>query len=140
MAEKLQAPMALIHKERQEANKVSRMFLVGNVTGKDAVIVDDMADTCGTIIEAARTLKANGANRIVACVVHPVLSGDALNKLENSKCIDALICTNTLPVNRNNSTVSKTTNLELIEVDISPVFSEVIKRIHRGDSISSLFE
>ena len=133
MAERMKLPMALIHKERQEAGKVSRMLLVGNVSGKDAVIVDDMADTCGTVIEASKTLKANGVNRIVACIVHPVFSGDALRKLESSD-IDTIIHTNTLPVNKQDST------LNFIQIDISPVFAEVIRRIHRGESISSLFE
>jgi ribose-phosphate pyrophosphokinase len=133
MAEKMKVPMALIHKERQQASKVSRMLLVGNVSGKDAVIVDDMADTCGTIIEAAKTLKANGVNRIIASVIHPVFSGDALKRLENSQ-IDTIIHTNTLPVNFKNS------RIKFIEIDISSVFAEVIIRIHRGDSISSLFE
>ncbi len=126
-------PMALIHKERQAASTVSRMLLVGNVDGKEAVIVDDMADTCGTIVEAAKTLKANGARRIVACVIHPVFSGDALKKLENS-FIDTIIHTNTLPVRKTESLI------KFIEIDISSVFAEVIRRIHRGDSISTLFE
>lgn len=136
VAERLKLPVALIHKERKEANSIAKMFLVGNVSGRDVVIVDDMVDTCGTIIEAASVLKANGAQRIIAAVVHPVFSGNALARLRES-CIDTIIFTNTLPVKE--AEFSYPDQLKMIQVDIAPIFSEVIRRIHCGDSISSLF-
>lgn len=89
--------VAIINKKREQANKVSSMELVGSVTGADVIIVDDIVDTAGTLCKAAELLKEKGAKRVFACVTHPLLSGNAISKIENS-VIDRLVVVDTIPV------------------------------------------
>ncbi|UYV81482.1 PRPS1, partial [Cordylochernes scorpioides] len=96
LAERLNLPFAVIHKERKVANEVASMLLVGDVRDSPAVLVDDMADTCGTICLAASKLKEAGAAEIYAIVTHGVLTGKALERLNNS-CFEAVVVTNTIP-------------------------------------------
>ena len=124
---------ALFHKERKKANEVSRMVLVGNVRGRVAVLVDDMADTCGTICLAASQLAEAGAARVLAIVTHGILSGRALEALEESK-LEKLVVTNTIPQDAHAAACDK---IEVI--DIGPVLGEVIRRSHYGESVSQLF-
>ncbi|SCU83773.1 LAFA_0D05688g1_1 [Lachancea sp. 'fantastica'] len=130
IADKLDLNFALIHKERQKANEVSRMVLVGDVRGKSCLLVDDMADTCGTLVKACDTLFENGAKEVIAVVTHGIFSGSAKEKLRNSR-ISRMVCTNSLPV-----------DLELDicdQIDISPTLAEAIRRLHNGESVSYLF-
>ncbi|KAH3673679.1 hypothetical protein WICMUC_003582 [Wickerhamomyces mucosus] len=129
-ADKLDLNFALIHKERQKANEVSRMVLVGDVTDKVCILIDDIADTCGTLAKAADTLLSNGAKEVISVVTHGVFSGAAQEKLNNSK-LTKLICTNTLPVSIDYP--------KLDQIDISPTLAEAIRRLHNGESISYLF-
>ena len=85
LADRLDLNFALIHKERARANEVSRMVLVGDVTDKICVIVDDMADTCGTLAKAAEVLLDNNAKEVIAIVTHGILSGNAIKNINNSK-------------------------------------------------------
>ncbi len=87
---------ALIHKERKKANEVASMVLVGDAKGKIAILVDDMADTCGTICHAADKLMEAGATKIYAILTHGIFSGPALNRI-NSACFEAVVVTNTIP-------------------------------------------
>lgn len=96
IADRLNLDFALIHKERKRANEVSRMVLVGDVRGKIAILVDDMADTCGTLGLAAKTLVENGAEKVYAIVAHGILSGKAI-KVINDSVIEKLVVTNTIP-------------------------------------------
>jgi ribose-phosphate pyrophosphokinase len=96
IADRLNLDFALIHKERKRANEVSRMVLVGDVQGKIAILVDDMADTCGTLGLAAKTLVENGALKVYAIVAHGILSGKAI-KVINESVIEKLVVTNTIP-------------------------------------------
>jgi ribose-phosphate pyrophosphokinase len=96
LADRLDLNFALIHKERSRPNEVSRMTLVGDVTDKIAILVDDMADTCGTLCKAADVLMENGAKEVVAIVTHGILSGDACEKVSNSK-LSRLVVTDTVP-------------------------------------------
>lgn len=96
IADRLNMDFALIHKERKRANEVSRMVLVGDVRGKIAILVDDMADTCGTLGLAAKTLIDNGAEKVYAIVAHGILSGKAI-KVINESVIEKLVVTNTIP-------------------------------------------
>jgi ribose-phosphate pyrophosphokinase len=96
LADRLDLNFALIHKERSRPNEVSRMTLVGDVTGKIAILVDDMADTCGTLCKAADVLMENGAKEVVAIVTHGILSGDACEKVSNSR-LSRLVVTDTVP-------------------------------------------
>ncbi|EIM83510.1 phosphoribosyl pyrophosphokinase [Stereum hirsutum FP-91666 SS1] len=133
MADRLGVDFALFHKERKKANEVSRMVLVGHVAGKVAILVDDMADTCGTLCLAAEHLAEAGVDKAYAIVTHGILSGKALESIEKS-ALDKLVVTNTLPQEENVKGCSK---LEVI--DIGPVLGEVIRRSHYGESVSKLF-
>ncbi|KAF7331567.1 hypothetical protein MKEN_00036100 [Mycena kentingensis (nom. inval.)] len=133
MADRLGVEFALFHKERKKANEVSRMVLVGHVTGKIAILVDDMADTCGTLVLAASQLADAGAKSVFAIVTHGILSGNALNAVMESS-LEKLIVTNTLPQTANQAACSK---IEVI--DIGAVLGEVIRRSHYGESVSQLF-
>lgn len=96
MAAALDLDFALFHKERKKANEIARMVLVGNVEGKTAILIDDMADTCGTLALAAKHLLSGGAKTVLALVTHGILSGPALKVLNESK-IEKLIVTNSIP-------------------------------------------
>ncbi|KAJ7109479.1 phosphoribosyltransferase-like protein [Mycena epipterygia] len=133
VADRLGVDFALFHKERKKANEVSRMVLVGHVRGKTAILVDDMADTCGTLIMAAAHLSDAGAHTVCAMVTHGILSGNALPALMESK-LEKLIVTNTLPQAANQAACPK---IEVI--DIGVVLGEVIRRSHYGESVSKLF-
>ncbi|KAI6007421.1 phosphoribosyltransferase-like protein [Pisolithus albus] len=133
IADRLGVDFALFHKERKKANAVSRMVLVGHVKDKVAILVDDMADTCGTLCLAAQHLAEAGASKIYAIVTHGILSGNALKSVEESS-LEKLIVTNTLPQTDNQAKCSK---IEVI--DIGPVLGEVIRRSHYGESVSKLF-
>lgn len=119
--------------ERKKANEVSRMTLVGSVVGKACIIVDDMADTCGTLALAAKILMENGALRVYAMVTHGILSGKAINIINNS-VLEEVVLTNTIPVAEKRLLCPK-----LRSVDISATLSEAIRRTHNGESISYLF-
>lgn len=133
IADRLGVDFALFHKERKKANEVSRMVLVGHVKEKIAILVDDMADTCGTLCLASQYLSEAGATKVYAFVTHGILSGNALKTVEEST-LEKLIVTNTLPQHENQSQCKK---IEVI--DIGKVLGEVIRRSHYGESVSKLF-
>jgi ribose-phosphate pyrophosphokinase len=133
IADRLNTDFALFHKERKKANEVSRMVLVGSVQGKTAILVDDMADTCGTLGLAAKGLKENGATAVYAIVTHGILSGPAI-KVINESGLEKLVVTNTIPM------ASKVEMCDKIEViDVSHVLAETIRRSHFGESVVSAF-
>ncbi|KAL4243472.1 ribose-phosphate pyrophosphokinase family protein [Abortiporus biennis] len=134
MADRLGVDFALFHKERKKANEVSRMVLVGHVEGKTAILVDDMADTCGTLCLAAQQLTEAGATKVYGLVTHGILSGNALKTIEEST-LEKLVVTNTLPQSEN---VAKCNKIEVM--DIGNVLAEVIRRSHYGESVSKLFD
>mmetsp|Transcript_4587 Transcript_4587/g.4976 ORF Transcript_4587/g.4976 Transcript_4587/m.4976 type:complete len:112 (-) Transcript_4587:124-459(-) len=109
------------------------MTLVGDVKGKTCILVDDMADTCGTLKLAADSLMDQGAEGVYALVTHGVLSGPAVKRL-NESCLKALVVTNTIPQSENVRTCDK-----LKVIDIAPMLAEAIRRTHNGESISVLF-
>lgn len=133
ISDHLDLELAIIHKERKKANEVAGMTLVGNVTGKVCILVDDMADTCGTLKLAAQTLMDNGALSVYAAISHGVLSGKALETIESSPLTE-LFVTNSIPQRENKK---KCTKLRVI--DIAPMMAETIRRTHNGESISVLF-
>ena len=133
VADRLDLEFAIIHKERKKANEVSRMTLVGNVSGKVAIILDDMADTCGTLAKAAQILKDNGADMVYAMVTHGILSGKAVDII-NGSVLEEVVITNTIPCDAKREVCSK-----LKSIDISAILSEAIRRTHNGESISYLF-
>ncbi|KAL2109011.1 hypothetical protein VUR80DRAFT_3049 [Thermomyces stellatus] len=133
MADRLDVPFALIHKERPRPNVVGRMVLVGNVKDKIAILVDDMADTCGTLDKAATTLKEHGAKEVLAIVTHGILSGNAIDTINNS-VLSRLVVTNSTPLG---DKIQRCPKLRVI--DISRTLAEAIRRTHNGESVSYLF-
>jgi ribose-phosphate pyrophosphokinase len=134
MADKLQSQFALIHKERARPNEVSRMVLVGDVKDKTAILVDDMADTCGTLAKAADTVMSNGAREVLAIVTHGILSGNAIDILNNSQ-LKKVVVTNTVPHKEKQKLCPR-----IVTIDISPTLAEACRRTHNGESISYLFD
>jgi ribose-phosphate pyrophosphokinase len=133
-ATRLNANLALIDKRREEANQAVAMHLIGEVKDKTAVILDDMIDTGGTLVEAARTLLDHGANGVHACCTHAILSGPALERLAQSP-FGSVVVTDTLPERTERK---KLRNLKVLSSAL--LFAEAIKSIHNEDSISRLFE
>ncbi|RVX66952.1 Ribose-phosphate pyrophosphokinase 3 [Exophiala mesophila] len=133
IADKLRVDLALIHKERKVANQVSRMILVGSVTGKTAIVVDDIADTCGTLALASQVLMDNGARSCCAIVTHGFLTGPAIERIEKSS-LDRLVVSNTLPLSDEALQCRK-----IHTIDISGIIAEAVRRTHNSESISQLF-
>ncbi|HDG98176.1 MAG: phosphoribosylpyrophosphate synthetase [Deltaproteobacteria bacterium] len=132
-AKRLDASLAIIDKRRDAPNISEAMNIIGNVEGKTAVILDDMVDTAGTLTQAAVALMTRGAKKIYACCTHPVLSGPAIERIEESP-IDRLVVTNTIPLNDKAKRCSK---IEVLSV--AELLGETIKRIYNSHSVSTLF-
>ncbi len=132
-AKHLNAGLAIIDKRRARANEVAEMHIVGEVRDRTAVLVDDMVDTAGTLVAAATALMDNGARAVLACCTHPVLSGAAIERLENS-ALSELIVTDTIPLRSEARTCSK-----IKVLSVAHLIAEAIKRTHYEESISSLF-
>jgi len=133
-ASRLHAGLALIDKRRADANKAEAMHLIGEVKAKTAVILDDMVDTAGTLVEAARTLLENGASSVHACCTHAILSGPAVERLSQSP-FGSVVVTDTLPERPERKSIPS-----LKVLSSARLFAEAIKSIHNEDSISLLFE
>ncbi|XP_074651971.1 ribose-phosphate pyrophosphokinase 1 isoform X2 [Tubulanus polymorphus] len=133
IADRLNADFALIHKERKKANEVASMVLVGDVKGRVAILVDDMADTCGTICLAAEKLVEAGATKVYAVCTHGILSGPAISRINNS-IFEAVVVTNTIPQDAKMEAASR-----VQVIDISMILAEAIRRTHNGESVSYLF-
>lgn len=132
LAERLEAPLAIIDKRRPEPNVSEVMSIIGKVAGKTAIIIDDIIDTAGTIALATEAILERGAKEVYACCTHPVLSGPALERIQNSG-IKQLIATDTIPLKPEKM-------LDKIEVlSVAPVIGEAIYRIHHEQSVSKLF-
>lgn len=123
--------LAVIIKHRAGAGVVKSMDLVGNVNGSDVVIIDDICDTAGTLVQAAQELKDNGARRVFACITHPIFSGPAISRIAAS-CIDKLMVTNTVPL-----LTPISSNIE--QISIAPLIAEAILRTSQGQSLKELF-
>ena len=135
LAKRVDASLAIIDKRRSGPNVAHVMHIIGEVSGRDCIIVDDMVDTAGTLTEAAAALKANGARRVLAVIVHPVLSGPAIERVRQS-CIDQLIVTDSILVSEERRAASGN---KIVQLPVDELFSDCIKRIHREQSISTLF-
>jgi len=132
-AKRLDAGLAIIDKRREAPNVAQAMNIIGEVEGKSAIILDDMVDTAGTLTQAAQALKDRGATGIHACCTHPVLSGPAIDRI-NDSAIDSLVVANTIPLNGNAKDCKK-----IVALSIAELLGETIKRIHNSNSVSSLF-
>lgn len=127
------ADLAIIDKRRPRANEAEVMNIIGEVRGRTCVIVDDMADTAGTLCNAAGALKKHGAVKVVAYCTHPVLSGSAVDNVERSE-LDELVVTNTIPLDDRAAACTRIRQLSIAEL-----IAESIRRIHSEESIGSLF-
>ncbi len=133
LAKQLNSDLAIIDKRRPKPNVAKVMHIIGDVSGRTCVIMDDMVDTANTLCEAANALKEHGAEKVVAYCTHPVLSGNAIERISNSR-LDELVVTNTIPLRPDAAACSKIRQLSTAEL-----LAETIRRISREDSVSSLF-
>jgi len=132
IAKRIQAGLAIIDKRREGTNVSVFMHLIGEVKGKDVVVIDDMIDTGGTLLQAVEALKREGARRILACGVHPVLSGPAIARIEGS-ALEEVIVTNSIPLG------PEKRNKKITVLTVAPLLAEAIRRIHAEESVSGLF-
>jgi ribose-phosphate pyrophosphokinase len=133
MAHLLDAPIAIVDKRRPKANVSEVMNIIGDIQDKNAILVDDMIDTAGTITNAANALKEMGAREVFACATHGILSGPAIERIENS-AIREMALLNTVPL-------SKEKLIDKISlISVAPLFAEAMARIFTNDSISRLFD
>ncbi len=129
-AEKLGLEMVIVDKRREKANESEVMNIIGDVTGKDVIIIDDMVDTAGTMVKAAAALKTRGATSVMACATHGVLSGKAYDNLNNGE-LDELVISNTLVLSGQSDKIKV--------LSVAPLFAEVIRRVYHNESVNSLF-
>jgi ribose-phosphate pyrophosphokinase len=132
IAKRLNAGLAIIDKRREGPNSAVAMHLIGEVRGKDAVVIDDMIDTAGTLVQAVDALAREGARRILACGVHPVLSGPAIERI-GASALEEVVVTNSIPV----SDAKRAARVTVLTV--APLLGEAIRRIHDEESVSTLF-
>ncbi|CUS48784.1 MAG: ribose-phosphate diphosphokinase PrsA [Idiomarinaceae bacterium HL-53] len=128
------ADLAIIDKRRPKANESQVMHIIGDVNGRDCVMVDDMIDTGGTLAKAAEALKKNGARKVYAYATHPVFSGNAVENLKNSE-IDEVVVTDSIPLSEEMKATGMVTQLTL-----SGMLSEALRRVSNEESISAMFE
>ncbi|MFO0727391.1 MAG: ribose-phosphate pyrophosphokinase [Myxococcota bacterium] len=132
-AKRIDASLGMIDKRRPQPNVAKVMNVIGEVKDRDVVIVDDMIDTAGTLAAAADAIRDRGAKRVWAYATHPVFSGPAIERISQS-AIDKVVVTNSIPLSAQARECNK-----IVQVSIAPLIAEAIRRIHHGDSVSSLF-
>ena len=133
-AKKLKTDIAMIDKRRTEKNVAKAMNIVGGVEGKECIIIDDMIDTAGTLVEACAALKKNGALKVYACATHPVFSGPAIERINNSQDLDKVIVTDTIPLSDEGNKSNK-----IVVLSTAEILAKAILRTYNNDSVSSLF-
>jgi len=133
LAKQLNTDLAIIDKRREKANESQVMHIIGDVTDRTCILVDDMCDTAGTLCKAADALKANGAKRVVAYATHPVLSGPAVENITNSS-LDELVVTDTIPL----SAASKACK-SIRQLTMADLLAESVRRVCNEESISAMF-
>ena len=134
VAKQLNADLAIIDKRRPTANEAQIMHIIGEVNNKSCLIVDDMVDTAGTLCKAADALKEQGAKHVVAYCTHPVLSGAAIENIENSS-LDSLVVTDTIPLNDAAKSCSR-----IRQLSMAKLLAESIRRVSNEESISAMFD
>jgi ribose-phosphate pyrophosphokinase len=133
LAKRLESDLAIIDKRRPKPNVATVMNIIGEVSGRTCILMDDMVDTANTLCEAAAALKKNGAKKVLAYCTHPVLSGKAVEKVSNSE-LDELVVTDTIPLTENAKACRR-----IRQLSIANLLAETIRRISNEDSVSSLF-
>jgi len=133
IAKRLAAGLAITDKRREGPNSAVAMHLIGDVDGHDAIVIDDMIDTAGTLVQAVDAIAREGARRILACGIHPVLSGPAIERIKASP-LEEVVVTNSIPV-----TEAKRAAARITVLTVAPLLGEAIRRIHDEESVSKLF-
>jgi ribose-phosphate pyrophosphokinase len=133
MAKRLECDLAIIDKRRPKFNVAKVMNIIGEVEGRTCVIMDDMVDTANTLCEAARALKEQGAESVLAYCTHAVLSGKAVERIENS-ALDKLVVTDTIPLRKDAESCDR-----IYQLSVASLLAETMLRISNEDSVSSLF-
>ncbi len=133
-AKRLDATLAIIDKRREGPNESQVMNIIGNVKGKRVIILDDMIDTAGTMVQAAAALEAEGATEVIACCTHAVLSGPAIDRIDGSN-LKEIIITDTIPLHER----AKACKKKITVLPVAGFLSEAVRRIYYNDSVSSLF-
>ena len=130
LAKQLNLDLAIIDKRREKANESEVMNVIGDVNGKDVILIDDMVDTAGTLIKAAAAFKERGATSVTTFCTHPVLSGPAYERIA-AGAIDELVVTDTIPLKEQNEHIKV--------ISVAPLFAEVIRRVYHDESVNNLF-
>ena len=134
LAKQLGCDMAIIDKRRPRANVSEVMHVIGDIEGRNCVIMDDMIDTAGTLVKAAEVLKDRGAKKVYAYCTHPVFSGPAIERIAQGEALDEVVITNTIPLSEQARACQK-----IRQLSVAPLIAETIQRISNGESVMSLF-
>jgi len=134
LAKQLDTDLAIIDKRRPRANVSEVMHVIGEIDGRNCVIMDDMIDTAGTLVKAAEVLKERGAKKVYAYCTHPIFSGPAIERIAQGTALDEVVVTNTIPLNAAASGCTK-----IRQLSVAPLIAETIQRIAKGESVMSLF-
>jgi ribose-phosphate pyrophosphokinase len=134
LAKQLGFDLAIIDKRRPKAKVSEVMHVIGEIDGRNCVIMDDMIDTAGTLVKAAEVLKARGAKKVYAYCTHPIFSGPALERIAHGDALDGVVVTNTIPLAPAARECGK-----IRQLTVAPLIAETIMRIAKGESVMSLF-
>ena len=134
LAKQLNSDLAIIDKRRPRANESEVMHVIGEIEGRNCVIMDDMIDTAGTLVKAAEVLKQRGALKVYAYCTHPIFSGPALDRINNGHALDEVVVTNTIPLGD-----LALSSPKIRQLSVAPLIAETMQRIAKGDSVLSLF-
>jgi ribose-phosphate pyrophosphokinase len=134
LAKQLGCDLAIIDKRRPRANVSEVMHVIGEIEGRNCVIMDDMIDTAGTLVKAAEVLKERGAKKVYAYCTHPIFSGPAIERISKGEALDEVVVTNTIPLSDGARACGK-----IRQLSVAPLIAETIQRIAKGDSVMSLF-
>ena len=135
LAKQLGCDLAIIDKRRPKANVSEVMHVIGDIEGRNCVIMDDMIDTAGTLVKAAEVLKERGAKKVYAYCTHPIFSGPAIERIAKGTALDEVVVTNTIPLSDAAAQCPK-----IRQVSVAPLIAQTIGRIARGESVMSLFQ
>ena len=135
LAKQLHCDLAIIDKRRPKANVSEVMNVIGDIEGRNCIVMDDMIDTAGTLVKAAEVLKERGAKSVHAYCTHPIFSGPAIERIANGAALDEVVVTNTIPLSETAKACSK-----IRQLSVAPLVAETISRIVTGESVMSLFQ
>jgi ribose-phosphate pyrophosphokinase len=134
LAKQLDTDLAIIDKRRPRANVSEVMHVIGEIDGRNCVVMDDMIDTAGTLVKAAEVLKERGAKKVYAYCTHPIFSGPAIERIAKGGALDEVVVTNTIPLSKDALACRK-----IRQLSVAPLIAETIQRIAKGESVMKLF-